>query len=64
MTYELKYKEAYDKGFEDALQLVRYCLKLRKMGVADCQIVKKFDLPPAFLHDLTEWAQGVDGQGD
>ncbi|MFR5879479.1 MAG: hypothetical protein ACLUEQ_00990 [Cloacibacillus evryensis] len=48
-------KAARAEGFVEALGLVRYVLKLKKMGVSDCEIIKKFQLDPTFIHELMEW---------
>ena len=48
-------KAARAEGFAEALRLVRYVLKLKKMGVSDCEIIKKFQLDPTFIHELMEW---------
>lgn len=48
-------KAEYDRGFKDALNTVRGILRLRKMGISDCEIVRKFDLDPTFIHELMGW---------
>ncbi|MCI8295775.1 MAG: hypothetical protein HFG22_07815 [Lachnospiraceae bacterium] len=45
-------KEAWQEGYDAAMQKLRIAIKLRDMGIADCEIVKRTDLPPAIVHGL------------
>lgn len=45
-------KEAWQDGYEAAISKMRLALKLRDMGMADCEIVKRTDLPPFIVHGM------------
>ncbi len=43
-------REAWQEGYDTAMQKLRIAIKLRDMGIAGCEIVKRTDLPPAIVH--------------
>lgn len=43
-------REAWQDGYEAAIGKMRLALKMRDMGMADCEIVKRTDLPPFIVH--------------
>lgn len=45
-------KEAWQEGYDAALKKLRIAIKLRDMGIDDCEIVKRTDLPPVIVHGL------------
>lgn len=45
-------KEAWQEGYEAAISKMRLAIKLRDMGIADCEIVKRTDLPPFIVHGM------------
>ena len=45
-------KAAWQEGYEAAISKMRLALKLRDMGMADCEIVKRTDLPPFIVHGM------------
>jgi hypothetical protein len=47
-------KEIYEAGWNDAVKSIRCALRLKKMGMDDCQIVKKLEMPPSLLHELLD----------
>jgi len=47
-------KEIYEIGWNDAVKSIRCALRLKKMGMDDCQIVKKLEMPPSLLHELLD----------
>lgn len=54
-TAQAELDAARKDGYDEALKLIRYILKLKKIGVSDCEIIKKFNLDPTFIHELMEW---------
>ena len=51
-TLNEREKEVYEAGWNDAVKSIRCALRLKKMGLDDCEIVKKLDMPPSLLHEL------------
>lgn len=49
---EILQKEAWQEGYDAALAQVRNAIRLCEMGVPDCEIVKRTDLPPTIIHGL------------
>ncbi len=47
-------KQAYEEGFEAAMDKLRLAIRLKKMGEADCNIVHKTDLPPYIIHGMLD----------
>ena len=45
-------KPAWQEGYEAAISKMRLAIKLRDMGIADCEIVKRTDLPPFIVHGM------------
>lgn len=45
-------KEAWQEGYDAALQKIRMVTKLAEMGIPDCQIVNRVDLPPVIVHAI------------
>ncbi len=45
-------QEAWQEGYDAALEKIRHVIKMRKMGMADCEIVRRTALPPALIHGL------------
>ena len=45
-------KEAWQEGYDAALEKIRYAIKMRQMGMADCEIVRRTELPPALVHAI------------
>lgn len=45
-------KEAWQEGYDAALQKIRMVTKLAQMGLPDCQIVNRVDLPPVIVHAI------------
>lgn len=54
-NFNSELESARAQGFREALDTVRYVLKLKKMGISECEIIKKFQLDPTFIHELMEW---------
>lgn len=54
-NFNSELESACAQGFREALDTVRYVLKLKKMGISECEIIKKFQLDPTFIHELMEW---------
>ncbi|MGN0775678.1 MAG: hypothetical protein ACI4MM_03255 [Candidatus Ventricola sp.] len=45
-------REAYQDGFDAAMEKLRLAVRLAKMGEADCKIVDKTGLPPYIIHAM------------
>ena len=45
-------KEAWQEGYDAALRQIRNAIRMQKMGISDCEIVKRTDLPPTIIHDI------------
>ena len=45
-------REAYQDGFDAAMEKLRLSVRLAKMGEADCKIVDKTGLPPYIIHAM------------
>jgi hypothetical protein len=45
-------KEAWQEGYDAAMEKLRMALKLKNMGLADCEIVKRTELPPFIVHGI------------
>ncbi len=43
-------REAWQDGYEAAIGKMRLALKMGDMGMSDCEIVKRTDLPPFIVH--------------
>lgn len=42
--------QAWQEGYDAALQKIRLALKMKDMGMEDCEIVRRTDLPPVIVH--------------
>ena len=47
-------RQAYEEGYEAAMDKLRLAIRLAKMGVADCKIVDKTGLPPYIIHAMLD----------
>ena len=47
-------REAYEEGYEAAMDKLRLAIRLAKMGEADCRIVEKTGLPPYIIHAMLD----------
>ena len=47
-------KEAWEEGYDAALKKIRTVFKMKEMGMSDCQIVARTDLPPTIVHLLLD----------
>lgn len=45
-------REAWQDGYDAALEKLRIALKLKDMGMGDCEIVKRTGLPPVIVHGI------------
>lgn len=45
-------RDAWEDGYHAALEKVRMVPKLAKLGLPDCEIVKRTDLPPVIVHGM------------
>lgn len=52
--YEEKLTEAREEGYKEAMKTIEGIIRLKQMGVADCEIVKRLDAAPAIVHELLE----------
>ncbi len=44
--------QAYEEGYEAALDKLRLAIRLAKMGEPDCTIVHQTELPPYIIHAM------------
>ena len=47
-------REAYEEGYEAAMEKLRLAIRLAKMGEAACKIVDKTGLPPYISHAMLD----------
>ena len=47
-------RQAYEEGYEAAMDKLRMAIRLAKMGEADCRIVEKTGLPPYIIHAMLD----------
>lgn len=47
-------RQAYEEGYEAAVDKLRMAIRLAKMGEADCKIVEKTGLPPYIIHAMLD----------
>lgn len=45
-------EEAWSEGYRAALEQVKNAIRMREIGMSDCEIVKRTDLPPTILHGI------------
>jgi hypothetical protein len=45
-------KEAWQEGYDAAIEKLRNALKMKDMGMADCEVVKRTGLPPYIIHGI------------
>lgn len=45
-------REAWQDGYDAAMEKLRTALKLKDMGMTDCEIVKRTELPPVIVHGI------------
>ncbi len=45
-------KDAWQEGYDDAMKMLRSAIKLRDMGIKDCEIVKITGLAPVIVHGM------------
>jgi len=51
---EEKLTEAREDGYKEAMKTIEGIIRLKEMGVGDCEIVKRLDAAPAIVHGLLE----------
>lgn len=45
-------KAAWQDGYDAALEKIRMVFKMKEIGMPDCKIVERTDLPPVIVHHL------------
>ena len=53
-TIEKIRREAYEEGYEAAMDKLRLAIRLARLGEADCRIVEKTGLPPYIVHAMLD----------
>ena len=52
--FEEKLAEAREEGYKEAMKKIEGIIRLKEMGVNDCEIVKRLDAAPALVHGIIE----------
>lgn len=52
--FEEKLAEAREEGYKEAMKKIEGIIRLKEMGVNDCEIVKRLDAAPAIVHGIIE----------
>ena len=52
--FEEKLAEAREEGYKEDMKKIEGIIRLKEMGVNDCEIVKRLDAAPAIVHGIIE----------